>query len=314
MLALPEYGFQRSVKQHNCNLTVVCDWIEISLVTDEPEISKQSVNDVLVEQGVYDRGDAEAGLMRATFLNRIWDELRRRAQLAGNAALYSVQPTRLLRIAQSPQLLPATFLLCLSCSDYYGVLRAAPLTDYVVQGDLFEEFCRISLAAQGWHVERTGWASATGAKKLRATVDSVIKATAEDAVQDDWVTIYRNKNEAGCDLVSFISYPDAWTGRPLVLLQCASGADYGSKLGTPDLGLWRKLIAFSVAPQRGFCTPRAFEPEPFLATAGQVDGWLLERHRLLRPFASGTVELPKPLARTLQKWIQPRLNALPRLR
>lgn len=314
MLTLPEYGFQRSVKQHNCNLTVVCDWIEISLLIDEPEISRQTVNDILVEQGVYDKGDADAGMMRATFLNRIWDELRRRARLAGQAAHYIVQSHRLLRLAHSSQLLPAMFLLCLSCSDYYDVLRAAPHVDYVEQGDLFEEFCRVSLAAQGWTVERTGWASATGAKKLRATVESVMTATGEDAIQEKWVAIYKDKNEAGCDLVSFLGYPDGWIGRPLVLLQCASGADYGSKLGTPDLNLWRKLIAFSVAPQRGFCTPRAFEHEPFLAAAGQVDGWLMERHRLLRPFATGSTELPRPLARNLAKWVRPRFKALPRLR
>jgi hypothetical protein len=267
-----------------------------------------------VEQGVYDKGDTEAAMMRATILNRIWDELRRRARLAGHTSHYIVQPHRLLRRPDSSHLLPAMFLLCLSCSDYYEVLRAAPHVDYVKQGDLFEEFCRISLAAQGWQVHRTGWASATGAKKLRATVESVIAATGEDAIQENWVATYKDKNEAGCDLVSFIAYPDGWIGRPLVLLQCASGADYSNKLGTPDLSLWRKLIGFSVAPQRGFCTPRAFEPEPFRNVAGQVDGWLLERHRLLRPFANGATELPQSLARDLRRWVRSRFRALPRLR
>ncbi len=314
MLALPKVGFRRSVKTHNCDLTVVCDWIEISLAVDETEISQQAINDILVEQGVYDKGDADAATMRATFIGRIWDELRRRGGLAGQSAHYEVRPHRLVRVADSSRLLPAFFLLCLCCSEYYEVLNAEPLSDYGKQGGLFEEFCSVSLSGQGWKVARTGWTSTTGAKKLKATVQAVMAATSEDAIQDRWVSIYGDKNEAGCDLVSFLSYPDGFVGRPLILLQCASGADYKTKLGTPDLGLWRKLITFSVAPQRGFCTPRSFEPDPFLATAGQVDGWLLERHRLLRPFATGATELPKSLANELRKWLRPRFKAMPRLR
>jgi len=114
--------------------------------------------------------------------------------------------------------------------------------------------------------------------------------------------------------VSHWPYADKWTGRPIVLLQCASGADYADKLGTPNIDRWRDFIAFSTIPLRGFCTPRAFESREFRQQSGKVKGLLLDRFRLLEPFALGAREVSAPLIQRLVNWLRPRVRAMPILR
>jgi hypothetical protein len=313
MLVLPEKGFRRSVKKHNCDLNIVCDWLEATLAIDEEEISHGTVEDILAEQDIYDSGDGDAKLLRADFIEQIWQEMSRRSSLAGAAALYKVDRQVITRTADLEAALPASFLVLLCCSEYYAELGTGAFANWGKTGDLFEQFCLQSIAAQGWSVTRTGWASATGAKKLAGTVEKISAATGEKLKNEAWVERYKDKNEAGCDLVGFLEFPDQRTGRPLVLIQCAAGADYEDKLGTPDVGLWNKLIGFSTSPVKGFCTPRSFcDDSRFLVIAGQVNGWLMERYRLLLPFARGAV-VGEPLAGELRVWIEARTQAIPRL-
>jgi len=203
-------------------------------------------------------------------------------------------------------------LLILTCHEYYEPLR--DLSDYVIQGELFEDFCCEALRKNGWQAARTGWASHKGAKKLPSTVKAVAEALGETDIRDQAVKRAKKKNEAGCDMVSHWRYADDWTGRPTLLLQCASGADFEDKLGTPNIDQWRQFFGFSAIPLRGFCTPRSFQKEEFLTHCQQVNGLLLERFRLLEPFASGSSQLSKELDKRLVGWTSPRIKALPKLR
>ena len=314
MLAIPESGFRRSVNEHNCDLVVVCDWIEASLLSEEVEVSQSQVADILHEQGFYQKPGGNASTFCAEFMEMIWTELHRRESLLGKAAPFKMTGKRILRQGNWDEFAPTTFLLLLASADYYSVLREKPLNKYIEQGELFEDFCVLSLGGNGWQTTRTGWASHQGAHKLPKTVAAVAAALDERAVNAAVVELYKHENEAGCDLVSHWAYPDRWTGRPVVLLQCASGDNFKKKLGTPSIDDWRKFIGFSTIPLRGFCTPRTFENRTFLQHGGKVSGLLLDRFRLLQPFAKTPDLLPADLGQRLLRWLRPRIKALPRLK
>jgi hypothetical protein len=311
MLDIPEFGFRQSVRVHNCRLSVVCDWIEVSLLLDESEISQTHVSDILQEQEYYPRGNKDERDFVAEFEGMLWMELERRARLLGNVCLFTISGKRMIRKPNWEESAASCFPLLLTCAEYYEALR--DVADYVVQGELFEDFCCEALQRNGWRANRTGWASHAGAQKLAQTVAAVADAVDERYINDAAVELYKHENESGCDLVSHWAYADKWLGRPIVLLQCASGADYKQKLGTPDIDRWRGFITFSTIPLRGFCTPRAFAPREFRQVSGKVNGVLLDRFRLLEPFALGTATLSTPLEQRIIDWLGPRIGNLPAL-
>lgn len=314
MLAIPEFGFRLSVKKHNCDLVVVCDWIEASLLSAETEVSQPQVADILHEQSIYQKSVGAESRLCAEFMEIVWTEMRRRESLLGKVALFEMTGKRIVRRRNWEEFAPATFLLVLACADYFPVLRNKPLNNYIVQGELFEDFCALSLGGNGWQTTRTGWASHQGAQKLPKTVAAVAAALDERAINGAVVELYKHENEAGCDLVSHWAYPDRWTGRPVVLLQCASGDTFKQKLGTPSIDVWRKFIGFSTIPLRGFCTPRTFENRTFLQHGGKVSGLFLDRFRLLQPFAEAPDLLSADVGKRLLRWLRPRIKAMPRLK
>src|SRR5437899_1916094 len=97
MLDIPEFGFRRSVRVHNCTVAIVCDWIESSLLFDETEISQAQVSDILHEQEYYPRGDKEERDFVAEFQGMLWMELERRARLLGNVCLFTILGKRVVR-------------------------------------------------------------------------------------------------------------------------------------------------------------------------------------------------------------------------
>jgi hypothetical protein len=313
MLKLPQKGFRPSTTVHNCDLAIACDWLEASVMACETEISRSSVSDILFEQQIYQKDRHSGFSFCSDFIDSLWAEMRRRERLAADACLFKVSEKRILRRADWTRGLPGVFLMILCCIEYYEELNSGPLArKFVNQGELFEDFCRETIGLGGWVATRTGWSSSSTSspQKLVATVKLAADALREHYVNESFVEIYSGKNEAGCDMVAYLPYDDSRTGRPVALIQCASGANFKDKLGTPSIDLWRKFIAFSTIPLRGFCTPRAFGDEEFKRHAGQVDGVFLDRHRLLSPFAKSG-RLSPDLSSRLSDWLHPRIKSLP---
>ena len=310
MLDVPDTGFRRSITVHNSSISVVCDWIEASLLITE-EISHAQVSDILKEQEYYPQRNKDERDFVSEFAGMLWMELARRERLLGDICLFQIWGKRVVRKPGWEESVASSFPLLLSCSEYYELLRQEE--NYIVQGELFEDFCCESLRGHGWRTTRTGWASHAGAQKLANTVAAVAGAVNEHFINNEAVELYKHENEAGCDIVSHWEYADRWLGRPIVLAQCASGSDYQQKLGTPDIDRWRGFITFSTIPLRGFCTPKAFNPKDFRQVSGKVNGVLIDRFRLLEPFASGESNLSDPLKNRILEWLGPRVLNLPLL-
>lgn len=305
MLAIPEVGFNRSVNVHNIRLDVFTDWIEASILFTDPRVSSSDVIDILCENYLYDDSDNASA-----FVSVAWKELRRRQAWLGKFSPLRVHPRFLERRADWVDVPAHSFCLVLSCLIHYKTWAKQFGSDYTIQGKLFEDLSKESLESLGWVVHTTGWAS-TRTTKLSVTVEGIADALNEPTGQIGRWSAARAK-DAGLDLVCSRPFVDKRGGKPVYLLQCASGADWPQKVHTPDLNLWNKLIDFSSPPQRAFAMPFSFTDDAeFSRVCNRVSGMLIDRYRLLSAGWSDPNWLSVPLAKKLMKWLRPRVKKMP---
>jgi hypothetical protein len=201
-----------------------------------------------------------------------------------------------------------SFLLLLTLAQRYDNWQKAMPIDYNVQGELFEEVTRESLASQlpDWVIHPTGWSKAHPTK-LPELVSEIASRLGEMKGEVKAWTDPEAK-EAGLDLLCYRPFPDGNVGIPLLMLQCASGHwDEPGKVHSPDINIWTKLVVFASRPKRAFATHFSFLKDEFRKISGRVDGVLLDRYRLL-----GT----KPekdwvsvgLKSRLLQWLEPRVS------
>ena len=182
--------------------------------------------------------------------------------------------------------------------------------DYTEQGELFELVTKASLETQftGWVVHQTGW-TRRNAAGLEQVVNEVTRHLGE---QKGRLELWSKSNakELGLDLLCYRPFPDNRVGIPVYLTQCASGANWKSKLSTPHLGTWRNVIQFTTMPKRAFATPFAFLDREFIQHSTVVDGLLLDRCRLLGASRCNIDWVSPDLQDRLLAWAEHRTEVL----
>jgi hypothetical protein len=309
LLAVPGTGFvANSVTVHRSDLIVVTDWLEASILFFNKPVSKMDVRDFLCANGYYqDQSFAMA------FVDEVWGEVRRRIQLLPKHHVLRIQadvvePTMKWRAA-----LGHAFLMMLTAIQRYSQADYPNLfdTSYIQQGDLFERFSEESLKKYGWVTLRTGWASGISNPAFSTIVENVAQELGEAWVNDDALPIFKDAKEEGLDLVIHRPFADKRVGHPFFLIQCASGDNWTTKLHTPDLEVWTKLIVFVTSPRRGFCFPLTLDEDEFKAKCAKCTGLFLDRYRLLGNGMGLTKNLSTGLQSGLRNWLAPRIAALP---
>lgn len=94
MLALPNHGIDHSVRVHNSDLAVFCDWLESTALFDEREVSQSDVVDFLFEQQIYDDNNPDFCM---EFVTSAWRELRRRLGWIGRGSPLHVRDQTIVR-------------------------------------------------------------------------------------------------------------------------------------------------------------------------------------------------------------------------
>lgn len=308
MLTLPTRGISRSIKKHNVELDVFCDWIEGSVLFVDEELSSSDIVDALREDNVYESQD-----MAAEMVGNAWTELKRRAQCMEPGVAFTIEGRRISRQFASWEETPAqSFCLVLSLAKWYRDWANAFGSDYTEQGSLFEDLTKESLERLfgGWTIHQTGWAR-TRVNNLRAVVEDVGRHLGETLGEIERWTRPRAK-EAGLDILCYRPFPDKRAGIPVYLMQCASGGDWEGKLHTPKLSTWNKVITFTIPPQKAFATPFAFLEDDFRINSNSVEGMLLDRCRLLSVDAGEADWVSASLGARIIAWAAPRIASLPR--
>jgi hypothetical protein len=306
MLDIPSTGFPRSVKVHNVELDCMCDWIEGCITFCDDTISVSDIVDSLCENNVYDEQD-----FAKQHVDNAFRELTRRASCLDNAGSYEVQHLRLRRRKRWDEVPAYSFCLMLSLRVLYRS-RFRQFGNYTDQGLLFERLTAESLGRLGWVAHSTAW-SRQATDGFRKRVEDLATHLGEACLAhqlDKWAD--EHAKDGGLDIVCHLPFPDRWSGRPLLYVQCASGEDWKDKRATPNLSLWQKLLDTATHPRRGIAIPFALLNDDFRRAANYDDlSLLLDRHRLCAP-QSGIEEdwLSPGLAADLNAWTGARITDL----
>jgi len=310
MLPLPEKGVSASRTKHNCDLQLFCDWMEGCLLfKNEKRLSRTDIVDILCEQAIYD--DQE---FANEWLDIVWGELERRQRLLDGAAPFNVE-LRAIQRKHTWKKVPAyafcvlTPLLQKSANWRPSQTEAESAEHYGQQGLLFERISDESLRGAGWSTHLTAWSSKNTAR-LPAVVEKIAQQVGEPEHANWETNVSPNANEAGLDIVFFRAFNDNRCGFPVYLVQCATGADWDTKLHTPVLSVWQKLIDFASPPQKAFVLPHSLGAEHFRHITVRVNGIVLDRYRL-HDSSRRPNWCSQELAKDLKEFLGPLIANLP---
>ena len=309
MLALPQFGVARSVNEHNCDLHGLADWIEGSVLFHQEVFSSPDAVDILLENSVY-----ESQEFAWEFVLSVWGEIRRRRGLLGKGYPIDLVDKRLVPKRKWREVPALSFCLALSFVKWYPNWASSlpkALKAHVEQGRLLECISAEALKAElaDWQVHMIGW-SRTKTGRLEQRANEIADLLGERIGNVKLWTPAKAK-DAGLDVLCFRPFPDGRGGIPVYLVQCASGMDWDTKLHTPELKIWTKIIDFSATPTKAFAMPFTLPEDEFLIACNRVDGLFLDRYRLLSPARRSYDWLSKPLGSELVKWLKPRVKELP---
>lgn len=306
MLTFPHKGFNRSVTTHNVDVGNCCDWLEANSIFFDGDLSKSELVDLLCENEIYAEQDFAWELV-----SDVWINLRRRSRIFGCGYPLDVQPSRIIARGDWRAYSPYAFCLTLSLSNLYPVWARGFGPDSNEQGDIFEALTAAAFESTfaGWGVFRTGWSS-SNVSNLKLIVEQIIKRISETSGNiSKWTK--PTANDAGLDLLCYFPFSDERGGIPIYMFQCASGANWESKLKTPDLRIWKKVIDFASDPKKAFAMPFALSDEEFIRNCNIVNGLFFDRYRLLAPGVSKRNWMTDDNLKTkMAKWIEERISAL----
>ena len=305
MLLMPTLGSAKSVREHNGDLGIFCDWIEASVLFCNEELSVSDIVDALIEHQRYYSQD-----FAREWVQNGWQELQRRQKWIGNGCAYSIDARWIKRTTGWTHSIAHTFCILLSLATYYDWWVAEFGHDYTEQGFLFECLTLESLQAQfaDWEVYATGW-SRSNTVRLDQVVDELANRLGEVKGRVDlWID--SRAKDLGLDLLWYRPFPDNRTGIHVYLTQCASGANWRTKLKTPDLEAWGSVIQFTTKPKRAFAAPFSFLDKEFSQNCILTDGVLLDRSRLLCAYRHRQEWVSDRLKQAMVTWVEPRVKTL----
>ncbi|HMO14908.1 MAG TPA: hypothetical protein PKA83_12335, partial [Pirellulaceae bacterium] len=248
MLGLPEKAFADPETGRTLDEFQLADWLEGCITFADDVISQHDVVDVLQENYLINKTDTQSAKDDAT--NRVeaaWSEIDRRALCLGESATYRVNGVRIERKCEWQTSLAFTFCLLIGLRPVFRK-TFKEYKDYTEQGELFEKVTIAALKALGWEVHCVGWSK----RRANSIADKVgaaarfIGVEPLDGATEKWTP--PKVKDAGLDVICQYVFKDGWSGKPVILTQCASGENWEDKLHTPDLNTWRKLVDFCTAP------------------------------------------------------------------
>lgn len=310
MLKLPEVGFRRSADVPNVDCNASADWIEASVLFDEPTLSKGDVVDLLLEEQICADDNQD---MAHRIAEEAWHELDRRQRWGGLPPSVTVTEQRITSDEDWRQDLVRAFFVLLAIQkifpDWAYERRA-----YVEQGNLFErvveQICPALLP--GWKTYRAGW-SPDNTKKPEQIVEDLCQLINTRGAIDLQEWIAPHELDGGLDLVCYRTFGDEREALPVFFLQCASGKNWREKVHTPDADLWYKWLNAAVRPSTGIVAPFVIDDLELrrAALAGQVI--VFDRIRAVSAVHADNIDLGHELVGEVVDWMAPRVDQLPKV-
>ncbi len=304
----------------------LADWLELCLLFGgDAAISASSVKDVVDEDGTVDSlrrfddewlggGDVlgEPLTLRDVIddldvspsellVEDVWSVLSWRRTIVGESYPIAIDEAGLARrvVDTWSDCVPYAFMCCLSARYVYGLDH-----DINTGAKLFERLA--AAAIQGyWHGEAShfGWPRDEAEEaSFRAAFPALIRNMSE--------RLTRRPDELPLKQKDLMVDAVAWRpldhrrGQSVLLLQCATGDDWGQK--GIHIEAWEKHVDFSVRPQRGLAVPfvpEAVKPELDWETFLGVVGIPFDRLRLSQLLDD--LDLDPDLIGQMRDWVDP---------
>ena len=161
-----------------------------------------------------------------------------------------------------------------------------------------------------WTIYRAGW-SPSGGKDIPAIVHEISALLGTPGHADPHVWTGRRANDAGLDLLCFRGFPDARDCVPMIAVQCASGANWISKLTEPVPNVWGKILDASFNPTRALAIPFVIDKEELRRRCATIEGPLFDRNRILSASTHDANWVDQALQNDINNWLEPRVANLP---
>lgn len=311
MLRMPEIGFSRSKGASNVDTNVSADWVESILLFDEPQLSKNDVVDLLLEEQICDSDSQD---MAHQIADEAWSELKRRQCWGGLPNTVNLTANRIVSTEKWTDDIIRAFFVLLSIQRIFPDW-ASSWTAYVDQGNLFEKVVeRICPALlPGWKIYRAGW-SPDNTKSVLKIIGDLREHIHTSGAPDIHNWIGASEKDGGLDLVCYRAFQDDREAVPVFFLQCASGKNWRDKIHAPNAARWAKWLNSAVQPSTGIVAPFVIDDSQLRRSA--LDGQIIVFDRI-RAVSVLNEEHETILGRDLQKevldWMSPRVNSLPKV-
>ena len=313
MLPLPEKGFNQPVTPMNLNRPIMGDWLEASALFCGAEFSQSDVADILVEQGVIGLGDADPTEGEQDVANAIaeegWSEMRSRMDASGGAKTFDVAGDRITTNGDWRDDPVRAFLVLLSLMPLYPKWANA-CREVGQQGSLFEAVSAKACERifEGWQVYHAGW-SANGPKTVAQIVADLVglMGVRGNPNLGEWAP--KAAKDGGLDILCFRAFPDQRECVPYFAIQCASGANWTTKLHQPATGKWKTWLDSAFEPTRALMIPFVVDRVEMGQRCLEIAGPLFDRNRVLSA-GSNIENWMADIADDLINWSRPRIELL----
>lgn len=261
------------------SIETVADWVELFILQHEEPLSKSALlSHVTSEQGEEPE---------SSFMDDVWGELEYRLSLYGPNPPYEVTRTvvnPLLKWKDKPEYAMCLILSIMGNSEEPGLA-----------GKLFERYSGEAIKKYvGGDVIIYGHPS-------KQKVEDVARSTGERYVSSPT----SNFKDRGLDVVAWKSFGDARGGQIALLIQCAAGANWRSKLLSVPYDAWTSYILWGCKPLKGVSLP-CIVPKSLFEECSYDAGVIFDRARLYVYSINETFS--DTLKQELINWCEPRMN------
>lgn len=264
---------------------VVADWVEFYVTYLKNSISKTQLSSYVQASIGSDPDDA--------FIDSVWNILRERVVLYGRTPPIQVE-SRVINNLVNWQECPEY----LACLIY--ALEGNPNTPSASASEAGKYFERISNEAVKNYLN--GKSIIYG-----FPTDQGVEEIANDLLKEKFSHLPPSyRKDRNLDIVAWKDWGDDRSSQIILLVQCAAGGNWKTKLKELNLKAWEKYINFSAAPMKGFSVPVIISDREDLNEISTDAGVFIDRPRLYRQ-TYGITFSDAALRSTLETWCNSRI-------
>lgn len=272
----------------------VADWVELRMARGAGAVSKADITSVI--EGFAGEGPSEA------FISSVWRELEYRQGMymcsffeVGDLAVEAKRDSE-----SNPE-----YLVCLILS-LFGVPGHTKLP-----AKIFERMaCEAVKRYLSGNAVVFGWPPEGERENTQGGEESIIKQRTKKLASDLNEKFCESPpsrfNDRGLDVVGWIPFRERRSGQSVILLQCAAGHGWKSKLPVP-IDAWCQYIHWGCNPIRGFAVPCVVTRRDWHEKS-KDKGMIFDRVRIMNLLSGGIDD--SELREEINAWANARLAEL----